>query len=89
MSTEIAKINNKMRNLVMFRGTKKEIIVELEKIGNRKDIILEPFEEPLPENDLSFNTNIGMIGDSYLDFEVYLLPTNKKDVFIVTEVTEF
>ena len=62
---------------------------KLNSIGLRDDSTLEPFEEPLPGNDFGFNTNLGEIGDCDLDFEVYLLPTNEKDVFVVTEVNQF
>jgi len=89
MENEIEKINNVMQNLVLFRGTKEWIINRLSTIGTRTDIFLEPFEEPLPNNDFGFNTNLGMIGSHYLDYEIYMLPTNAKDVFVITEVSEF
>jgi len=89
VNLEISHINQAMQKLFFFRGTKEEIIAKLNEIGLRNDCFLEPFEEPLPENDLGFNTNLGEIGDHYLDFEVYLLPTNQKDCFLVTEVNEF
>ena len=85
----IKSYNEMMKNLVMFRGTKEEIIEKLNMIGSRNDCFLEAFEEALPENDYGFNTNLGMVGEHYLDFEIYMLPTNEKDTFIITEVNEF
>ena len=82
-------ICSEMRNLVLFRGTKVEICEKLNSIGLRDDCFLQEFEEPLPGNDFGFNINLGKIGDCDLDFEVYLLPTNKKDVFVITEVNQF
>jgi len=82
-------IHSEMSRLVLFRGTKVEIIEKLNSIGLRKDCYLEDFENPLPGNDFGFNTNLGSIGDYYFDFEIFLLPTNKKDVFIITEVNSF
>ena len=81
-------IDDEMKNLVLFRGTKEEICEKINSIGLRSDSILEPFENSLSENDFGFNTYLGKTEGHYLDFEVYLLPTNKKDVFLVTEVNE-
>lgn len=87
---KILKKNKKMQNLVMFRGTKEEIVKKLHKIGNREDIpVLQETEEKVKNQDLCFNTNIGEIDTHFLDYEIYMLPTNKKDNFIITEVVPF
>ena len=86
---EIESIKTQMQNIVLFRGTKNDIIKKINAIGLRNDSILEPIENPLPFNDLGFNTNLGVVNDNYLDFEVYMLPTNIKDYFIITEINSF
>ena len=85
----ISDIEENIKQLVGFRGTKIEIVAKLNNLGPRHDCFLEAFEDPLPGIDLSFNTNLGMIGDHYLDFEIYMLPTRKLDEFMITEVTPF
>ena len=78
-----------MQNLVLFRGTKQKIIDKLNTIGPRSNCILEEFEDTLLGNDFGFNTNLGIDGHHYLDFEIYMLPTNKPNTFIITEINEF
>jgi len=87
----IQKVEEQMQELIMLRGTKEEIIEKLNtiRVNREESVILEPFEIFLPENDLGFNTNLGEIHEHYIDYEVYILPTNKKDTFIVTEVLAF
>ena len=85
----IESIKTQMQNIVLFRGTKDDIIKKINAIGLRNDSILEPKENPLLFNDLGFNTNLGVVNDNYLDFEVYMLPTNIKDYFIITEINSF
>ncbi len=81
------KIDEAVENLVFFRGTKDEIEQELNKIKTKKEsVTLEPFEDPLSENDLGFNVNLGQVRDASLDYIIYMLPTNKKDTFLITEV---
>ena len=82
-------INKQMQSLILFRGTKEEIIKRLNTIGTRRDCYLEPFEEPLAGNDFGFNTNLGMIDDEYLDYEIYMLSTHIESVFIITEINNF
>lgn len=90
MTDKVLNITKKMRNLVGFRGTIKELEVEIASYTPlRSTVILEPFEEYLPELDLGFNTNLGELDGEYYDFEVYLLPTFKADTFVVTEVSAF
>ena len=86
---EIESIKTQMQNIVLFRGTKDDIIKKINAIGLRNDSILEPKENPLLFNDLGFNINLGVVNDNYLDFEVYMLPTNIKDYFIITEINSF
>lgn len=87
-----------MQTLVGFRGTLEEIRQKICTLGLRDDVVLEPFEEQLEGCDLGFNTNIGELKintfkDSthiiYLDYEVFMLPTLKADVYLVTEVIDF
>ena len=40
----------------------------------------------LLEKDLGFNTNIGTFNGIDLDYEIYMLPTNKPNEFMVTEI---
>ena len=88
---KIRLVNRAMSSLVLFRGTKEKITAKLNgfRVEREESVNLEPFEEPLPENDFGFNTNLGKIGDKYLDFEIFMLPTNKKDTFLITEVSAF
>ena len=85
----ISTINRQMQKLVLYRGTKTDIVSKLKEIGLRHDPFLEEFENPITGNDFGFNTNLGRIEDNYLDFEIYLLPTNIPDTFIITEVSAF
>lgn len=86
MNKTIKKVIKDMNDLVLFRGTKKEIVNKLNTIGTIKtDVILCPFPHPLPDNDFGFAVMLGKINDEWLDFDIYMLPTNKKDVFIITE----
>lgn len=89
MAKTIEGIEQSMQRLIRYRGTKDEIVSKLNNLGPRHDCFLEAFEDPLPENDLGFNTNLGMIGDHYLDFEIYMLPTMKADTFIIIEIRPF
>lgn len=89
MNLAVKIIFNKMNDLVMFRGTKEDICSKLNSIGLRDDCFLEPMEDQLPGHDLGFNTNLGMVKDTYLDYEVYMLPTNKDNEFIITEIKPF
>jgi len=91
MDTVIKSIERQMENLVMYRGTKSDIEKRLSTIGQRLDVTLEPFEDEaiIKDNDFGFNVNLGKLNDHYLDFEIYMLPTNQKDVFIITEVNPF
>ena len=85
------EIDEAMQSVVYFRGTKDDIKKKIAvfKLAKKEDILLTPFTEPLPENDLGFNINIGNLNGVYLDYEIYMLPTNKTDTFIVTEINSF
>jgi len=86
----ISRIQDEMSKLVMLRGTKQEIIARINEIKIRdNDVNLEASENQAEDNDLCFNTNLGKIGETYLDYEICLLPTMKKEHFIVTKVTPF
>jgi hypothetical protein len=63
---------------------------ELNKISTKHESVeLVEFEEPLEDNDLGFNVNLGMNGNQYLDYEIYMLRTNKKDNYLITEINRF
>jgi hypothetical protein len=87
----LQKVEKDMQSLLFFRGTKEQIIEKLNtiRINREESVVLEPFEEPLEDNDLGFNTNLGEINEHYIDYEIYMLPTNKKDTFVITEVSAF
>ena len=91
MKTAIEVINKQIKNLVLYRGTLEDITKKIRTIGLDLDAELTPFEEEaiIEENDLGFNVNLGEINDHYLDFEIYMLPTNEKNSFIITEVNQF
>lgn len=80
------QIDKAMQDLLLRRGTLLEIESMINDIGLRDDSTLEPFEENIEFNDIGFNTNLGQIDDQYLDYEVYLLPTNKQYQYIITEI---
>ena len=82
-------LEQKMENMVGCRGTISSLTSSIQKFALRDNIILEPFEESIQGMDCGFNTNLGEIGDTYFDFEVFMLPTNKEDVFIIIEVSSF
>lgn len=91
---EILKnIEQELQKLIMFRGTTKEIVKKINLIGLRNDSIIEPSEEN--ENnkklgfDYCFNTNLGMLNNQYIDYEIWMLPTNKKNTWIITEINSF
>ena len=86
MKIVIENISRQMEDLVLFRGTKEDIIKKINDIGLRNDSILEPIEDPLSINDIGFNINLGNFEDDFLDFEIYMLPTNAKDIFVITEI---
>jgi len=89
-SERIGLVSNEMKKLVLFRGTMEEIVAKVNEIKIREDdVVLEPFEEFAPITDFGFNTNLGQIGDKYLDFEIYMLPTNKRGNFVITKVLAF
>ncbi|MGL5749983.1 MAG: hypothetical protein ACRCXT_05615 [Paraclostridium sp.] len=85
---ELSKLNKQLQSKVLFRGTLEGIAKELSDLTGTKTELV-PFEEYLPENDLGYNIFLGMIGGHYLDYEVYLLPTNKVNVYIITEINSF
>ena len=85
MKIVIENISRQMEDLVLFRGTKEDIVKKINVIGLRNDSILESIEDSLSINDIGFNINLGNFEDDYLDFEIYMLPTNAKNIFIVTE----
>jgi len=74
-------------NLVGCRGTLSELSELISGLGVEKGE-LTPFEENLPGNDNGFIINVGLVGDRYLDFDVYTLPTNVENVHYITEMTE-
>ena len=87
---KITEINKAMEKLVLFRGTKEEIISKLNEIKiTHQSVVLEPFENPLEGNDLGFNISLGMIGNEYIDYEIYMLPTMRKGEFLITEINPF
>jgi hypothetical protein len=87
----LQKVETELQKLIMFRGTKEEIVEKLNaiRVNREESVNLEPSEESLPENDLGFNTNLGEIHEHYISYEIYMLPTNKKDTFIITKVSAF
>lgn len=89
MSKQGRIIQDKIKRLIGFRGTKEEIIEKLKEIGIRKDIVLEPFEEQLEDLDYGFNVNLGEIYGDYFDFEIFMLPTREKDCWLITEINPF
>ena len=88
MKIVIENINRQMQDLLLFRGTQEDIVKKINTIGLRDDSILEPIEYPLSIDDIGFYINLGKFEDDFLDFEIYMLPTNAKDVFVITEVNE-
>ena len=89
MKIVIETTRKAMSNLVLFRGTMRDITKKINSIGLVNDSVLEPFEEPIKDNDFGFNIHLGSINGTYLDYEVYLLPTNADNEFLVTEVNPF
>lgn len=83
--------NRAMQTLVGFRGSHEDIINELSKllINRVEQPCLEPFEEPIKENDFGFNTNLGVVNGNYYDYEIYMLPTNQQNIWIITEINPF
>lgn len=85
---KLSELNKKIQSKVLFRGTLEGIAKELSDLtGTKAELV--PFEESLPENDLGYNIFLGMIEEHYLDYEVYLLPTNRVNVYIITEINNF
>jgi len=87
--TEIQLINTKMFNLINSRFTLPELMSQLQEIGNKAKCVYDWTEEGEQYNDYSINTNIGMIGEVYLDYEIFMLPTNKPEVYLITEIQPF
>ena len=81
-------IDAKMLSMVLFRGTKNEIYSKLNGFNSRVAASMTfDFVQGLNKADFSFEACLGVIGGVYLDYEVFVLPTNKEGVFIITEVT--
>jgi hypothetical protein len=85
------EIDRKAQDIVLFRGTIEDVKNKFNdlKINRDEDVVFQKFEEETPTGDIGFNTNVGQIGDEYIDYEVYLLPTKKTNHYIVTEVNPF
>ena len=84
------KLYTKLQQLIGTRATKRGICDSILAITGRTTK-LSPFEENLPENDLGFQFNLGMDGDTYLDFDIYLIKTRAKSdtskpIWYVTEI---
>lgn len=85
------KFYQELQQLVGTRATKRGICDSIFAITGRTPTSLSPFEENLPESDLGFQFFIGMDGDSYLDFDIYLIKTRAKSdtgkpIWYVTEI---
>jgi len=80
-----SKIIDKMHRLVGLRDTEEEIQNTIEKLTGR-EISMSRAEEDT-SLDLCYVVAAGMVGDNYMDFDVFVLETRQKGVFYVTEVT--
>lgn len=88
MQSKINTINGKMEKLVFFRGTKEEIYNKVNSINTQKDANVTDIKtSEIKSNDFYMDACLGIIKDHYLDFEIFVLPTNEKKVYIVTEIT--
>lgn len=79
-----------LQKLVHFRGTKKQIKEKISRITTEKEVKLTKCEGNLKDNDLAFQFHLGMDGNDYLDFDIYMLKTRAKEtskrVFLITEI---
>jgi len=82
------ELDEKVKNLIMFRGTKEEIYIKLNSF-NPDAIAATNFTKSTGEADSSFEVCLGVADCVYLDYEIFVLPTNKKNSFLITEVNSF
>ena len=84
------KYYNKLQELIGCRGNKQQINKSISAIADGRECFISPMEEPLPQNDVSYQFTLGMDGENYLDFEIYMLKTNAKSngkrVYYITEI---
>lgn len=86
------KFYTELQQLVGTRATKRGICDSILTITGRITN-LSPFEENLPQSDLGFQFSLGMDGDHYLDFDIYLIKTRAKSasgkpIWYVTEINQ-
>jgi len=84
------KFYTELQQLIGTRATKRGICDSILAITGQTTN-LAPFTENLPESDLGFQFNLGMDGDDYLDFDIYLIKTRAKSdsgkpIWYVTEI---
>ena len=81
-----------LQDLRHTRGTKQGIADSIFAITGRTTK-LHKCDEQLPGNDLVFQFNLGMDGDSYLVFDIYLIKTRAqsdlgKPIWYITEINQ-
>ena len=79
-------MDNKMEAMVFFRGTIEEINNHINNFSIKK-CLMTLSRNNAKYNDIAYTVCLGEIDDHYLDYEVYVLPTNRPDNYIVTEIT--
>jgi len=81
-----------LESLVHTRGTLERIALTLSKIA-KIDVAINHVDEPLDENDVSFEFNMGVDENKgiYLDFDMFALPTNAKEnnsiIYYITDIS--
>lgn len=85
---------NRIKTLLNNRYTIKQLTQQLVSAGFRDDVALEPTEVEPNNGDICYNINLGCVTTKhgiiqYLDYEIYLLETNIKGIYLVTEINAF
>lgn len=91
MADNGSKIVSSTLGLVGFRGTEDEIKSKLGFfMGIEMEALFSRFEED-NSIDIGYVANLGMSGETYLDFDIFVIETretkNKRKVLYITEVT--
>jgi hypothetical protein len=83
------KFYKELQALIGFRGNKQNIQNKIYNLTDRTTKLVKS-DQPLYGNDNTFEFSLGTDGDTYLDFDIYMLKTNAKydgkRVWLVTEL---
>lgn len=80
------KFEEQLQAIIGFRGNLESIERRVSELSTGINVAIEKQDEQIDEGDLVYIFSLGMDGDEYLDFDLWVLETRNKDELYITGI---